>query len=97
MRGAIDAPIHAGDIEASQILIPKRAAVRYIDRQGVRLKDRTRRRKHIDYRSSPAFPPAGAGNNVALEVQTHSLNAAVLSPIVCTERMQNREAADRAI
>src|SRR5215467_5413433 len=97
IRGAVDAPIHAGDIDASQIRIPKRAAVRQIDRQGVRLEDRTRWCKYMDQWSRPAFPPASAGNDVALAVQTHSLDAPVLSAMVCAERMQNREAADRAI
>ncbi len=97
MRGPMDAPVHAGDIEASQIRVPEGAAVWQIDRQGVRLDDRTRRCEYMDQWPGPAFPPAGADNDVALGVQTHSLDAAVLSTMICTERLQNRAPTDRAV
>src|SRR6266446_3752992 len=81
-------PASCGDVERAQLRIPKGAVRRPIHRDRVRLEHAARWGKDIDHGARSGLAPPGAGDNVPLRVQTHTIDAPLDPPGVLSEGMQ---------
>ena len=81
-----------GDIESPQVTIAECAICRMVRWYGMRFNDPAVRSKNVDHRTRTTLFPARRGDDVALHVQAHAVDAAVRVEVV-----QHLVLADRAV
>src|SRR5712691_7491838 len=78
----------SGDVERAEISVAKGAVGRPVHRHGMRLQDAACGRKDIQHGPRPSLTPATAGDDVALSIQAHAIDASLDTAGVLPESVQ---------
>lgn len=76
-RSHPEKPGAGSDVERLQIRIAKGAVGRPVNWNRMRFQDPAVGRKNVNHRPRPALLPAGCGDDIALDIQAHAVNAAM--------------------
>src|SRR6516225_8386259 len=86
-----------GDVERTQVSVPKGTVCWPIHRDWMRLEHAARRSKDVDHGARSGLAPARAGNDVALCVQTHTVDTPLHPVGVLSKGMQHGIGAKRVV
>src|SRR5215813_8740839 len=95
--GPEELTLRRGDVKLVEIGSAEATLVRHVGGQRVRLDHRPAGREHRDDGSRTAPAPAAARHDVAIGVETQTLDPAVRAAMVLAERVQNRMVVEAAV
>src|SRR6266545_6830192 len=93
----IEVSATGGDVERIEVPAAEAAFVRKIGRDRVGFEHCARGREHVDQRAWAAALPSADGDDVAVGIETHALDAAVVAAMIGAEAVQHDRVIDGAV
>src|SRR5262245_42372911 len=95
--GAVEVPAAGGHVQRSKIGAAETAAIGAVGGERMALDHRAARREQVDQRPGSAAGPAAAGDDVAVAIEAHALDAALRSAVIRTECVKHVAMAGAAV